>query len=291
MLNKKLLSVAGVAVLASTSMAQTIFSSAGESLADFFIANGGDSSATVVDYSNFTFNGVTHNLGESGNQIGGSAATTGILLSANETAGVATGINLFLGSTPLNVTASQYTLSFDMYMQFSATGSGTTEEMLWAVGRTSTDAVGRWNGNLGEGTWGYATGEGGSAFDYAINIDGLREQSLNASEALPQATFASPPYDIQGSPGGAWSTVDIVVDNGTVSVYHNDALFFTQDNAPTDGFIVVGYDDPFASLSNDPGNQWMIVDNIEVEVVPEPMTMTMLGVGALALLRRKRKSA
>lgn len=291
MLNKNLLTVAGVAVLASTSMAQTIFSSAGESLADFFVANGGDSSAQVVDYSNFTFNGVTHNIGESGNQIGGSAATTGLLLSANETAGVSTGINLFLGNTPINVTASQYTLSFDMYMMFSPTGSATTEQMLWAVGRTNTNAVGRWNGGSGDGTWGYSTGDGGSGTDYAINIDGFLQQGLNNSTAIPQSAFLGSTYTIAGAPGGAWSTVDIVVNNGNVDVFHNDVLFFSQASAATSGFIQVGYDDPFSSLSADPGNQWMIVDNIEVEVVPEPATMTLLGVGALALLRRKRKSA
>ncbi len=168
--------------------------------------------------------------------------------------------------------------------------SATTEEVLWGVGRTTTPAFGRWNSSSGNGTWGYATNEGGSSVDYAVNVNGVRTQTLNNSAAIPQSAFTSPPYNIAGTPGGAWSRVTIEVDNGAVRVKHNNVTFFTELTGPTSGFAFIGYDDPFSSLSADPGNQWTIIDNVRVDSVPEPASMVLLGLAGLAALKRRKKS-
>ena len=290
MLNLKSLSTLALAIVACVSQATIVFSDAGESLANYMEVNGGDATVRVIDYSNFTISGTNHTLAESPNQIAGSANTTGMIFQANMTQGSPTGINLFLGATPLTFNQPVFTLTFDMYMKAPSTVSASTEDMLWGVGRTNTNLLGRFNDNTeGDGVWGFATGDGGSSDDFAINVGTNRTQTFNGIDAIPSNTFTAPPYDRVGSPGGAWSTVKVINDNGTITVYHNDEFFFREVGVPTNGHMFIGYDDAFSSLSSEPGNQWMIIDNVQVDAVPEPITMTLLATGALALLRKRRQ--
>ena len=295
MLKNNLLVAAGVATLAACSQAQTIFSSGAETLNDFTVALGSaDNEAIVVDYGDMTVAGTNWQLDEAPSMIGGSAATTGILMRANfDSAASATGHNLILGGTPLEITASQYIFTFDMFIKADdpVTGSGTTEQGIWGVGRdNTTDYIGRPTRTTnGSGTWGWAAGEGGygtedySAWTGTTNFGTLTDGSVEA-----QTAFAN--YEYTGAPSGAWTTVEIIVDGDNVQVSYNGSQFWDITGADASGYAMIGYEDPFSSIAGAPDSQWMVIDNVEVEVVPEPMTMTLLGAGALALLRKRRKA-
>lgn len=294
-MNSKLLLISGAVLLAAVSPAQTLFSSGGETLADFtVVTQTADNEAVVVDYNNFNVAGTNWSLAEAPRMVSGSANTTGILMRANfDSVAAVTGHNLILGGTPLEVTATQYTLSFDMFMKAPnpATVAGSTEQSIWGVGRAnSTSYIGRNTRTTnGSGTWGWAAGEGGyGTEDFAAyqNTTLFGNKQNTGTEA--QTAFAN--YEWSGAPSGDWVTVDVVVDNGNVQVFYNSVLFWDISNAQTSGFAMVGYEDPFSSISAEPQNTWMVIDNVTLEAVPEPMTLTLLGAGALALLR-KRKNA
>ncbi len=294
-MNSKLLFACGVLTLTAASQAQTLFSNGAESLNDFsVITQSADNSAIVVDYSAFNEAGGFWSLPEAPRQIAGSSNSMGILMRANfDSVAAATGQNLVLGGTPLEITAAQYTLSFDMFMKAPdpATVAGSTEQSIWGVGRAnSTSYIGRNTRTTnGSGTWGWAAGEGGyGTEDFAAYQGTTLFGNKQNTGAEAQAAFAG--YEWSGAPSGDWVTVDVVVDNGNVQVFYNSVLFWDISNAQTSGFAMVGYEDSFNSISAEPQNTWMVIDNVTLEAVPEPMTLTLLGAGALALLRKRKQA-
>jgi hypothetical protein len=65
------------------------------------------------------------------------------------------------------------------------------------------------------------------------------------------------------------------------AVYHTAQLTFTAVSSSTTLSL---------SSSNANGAWGAIVDNVQVQSVPEPISMTVLGIGAFGLLRRRRKN-
>jgi hypothetical protein len=65
------------------------------------------------------------------------------------------------------------------------------------------------------------------------------------------------------------------------ATYHTAQLTFTAVSSSTTLSL---------SSSNANGAWGAIVDNVQVQSVPEPISMTVLGVGAFGLLRRRRKN-
>ena len=73
-----------------------------------------------------------------------------------------------------------------------------------------------------------------------------------------------------GGPNGCaantWVRVDIDVDANGTRVYFNGVEFFNVVDVPVPGFAMIGYEDPFSSISGSPDGQWGILDNFRVSM-------------------------
>ncbi len=284
----------GGALLTSAANAGTVFAEPFDSAAaDVTINAQSDTLATFVDYSNFSVFGTAFSIPEAPRPIPGGAATRGVLAQANFSAGVAAGLNIVAGATPINFTGD-YTVSFDAYMNLSTDPfpAGSTEQLLWGVGTDSADPIEARNNRGGgaAGTWGWLANENGyGTEDAAINEGDVELADLGDTQTGEGAPFDAAFDNLLGGPHAApalqWVRVDIEVAGGIVNVLFNDVLFFSEASASTDGFALLGYEDPFSSVSDQPDHQWALFDNFTV--VPEPTSLSLLLV-SLGLLGRRR---
>lgn len=287
-------SLVGGLLLTGAAMAGTVFAEPFDSAAaDVTINAQPDTSATFVDYSNFSVFGTNFSIPEAPRPVAGGAATRGVLAQANISAGVAAGLNILAGATPINFTGD-YTMSFDAYMNLNTNPfpSGSTEQMLWGVGTDNADPIEARNnrGSGAVGTWGWLANENGyGTEDAALNEGDTELADLGDTQTGEGAPFDAAFDDLLGgvhaAPALQWIRVDIEVAGGNVNVLFNDVLFFSEASASTDGFAMLGYEDPFSSVSDQPDHQWALFDNFTV--VPEPASLTLLLIG-VGLLGRRR---
>jgi hypothetical protein len=210
---------------------------------------------------------------------------------------------------------------------FPAGGAGSTEFLTAGVGGDGTTVlrgttgIGGWTAVNGEGgsgidyrmyrnttlmapesTW-YAAGSHSTARNandpyYAqfgnIDVGNLPVQGANNGGPAQQTGVVK-----QGAFGFAWHEVMLEVNptggtNGAASIkwYIDNLLIGTFDagpvSFPTNGRAMIGYWDPFASVSDNPMLSFGLIDNLQV--VPEPSSMLLLGGGLALLLKRRKKS-
>lgn len=288
-----------------------------------------------VDYSNFTVSSPNPAVGSAvksipaaPNTLPGTAATKGMLLQLryenvtvndpppNTITVVPTDdrmINVVAMSDPLQgvrlVLPSNYRVSFDFYLRLDPaatldpatglpTGLGTTEQMTWCVGYTTTgDPLGRLFRTLrGAGIWGWLSTEGGHAStaggDAALyngpNLVAGRDlgksSGVDLADVAPYFTpaFGASSSPMPSAPANQWVTAVITKIGTQITVEYKGTQagtaltkFFDKEDAPLDGGngLMVGYDDSFASKSYKELDQWMLLDNLFVEELPSS-TMT-----------------
>lgn len=282
---KRLLSAILVALVPSISLAQ-FADGLSDSSADVKINQQADTDVAFVDYGSLL------GIPEAPRQVAGSAATSGVLMQANLTVGSPGAINMLAGATPINFSGN-YRLSYDVFMSFGGY-NGTTEQLLWGVGNDDGGVIEGRNtaldpppNNNTAGTWGWLSGENGySTEDATIFETNIELADLGDTQTGEDAPFnaafpcSSDGYPITGSaPNGAavfdWVQVDIdVVDLGDggseVKVYYNFVEFFSEQvsNSSVNGFAMIGYEDPFSSLNDDPTNTYGVLDNFVVTLDP-----------------------
>lgn len=266
--------------------------------------NGAGMTVTYVDYSAMTVGALTHNITEAPRQIAGSSPHRGVLIKADYAA-VANDRNANLvalddvGGSRLSF-SDNYRLKFDVYLRLSpaitlhANGypneTGTTEHVLWGVGYTATSPLARnWRTSRGSGMWGWLATEGGNGAANGADASLYMGPTLiggrnmdNVSAAADLAAYFTPAFGadaapVPNCPANQWVEATISVKAGQVTVEYRGAgrtvtKFF--ENVPGDAFVaggaMVGYEDSFASVSFDPDNQWMLLDNMVVEDITPP---------------------
>lgn len=280
-----------ITLVASAAQAQILFSDTLDSGANWTVKQTADATATFgFDYST---------LGIPASPNGG-GSTTGLRLTANETAGAIHEISAVVNSLTFT---GQYTVEFDFWINvngpFPGGGAGSTEFLGGGVGLNGAEA-GRDGGSL------IITGEGGATRDWRMyknkgeqfiesfqynpafvtnnNLDPAIAAQFpgNPAPAFQQANFAQQTGTLaNGSGGFAWRTMRIIVDSdaigsginnnpGIARFEVNDFFIGRIDNSnggtvvDMTGGVGVIYADLFASLSNNPTLSFGLVDNFRV---------------------------
>ena len=232
-------------------------------------------------------------------------AGMGLRLTANDTAGESDAItafnNLVIGDVP------GATLTVDVYLSVGAT-SGTTEYANIGLAGDGATANSVFLPVDGSGTFIAFTGDGGSASDYRYFVPGATTTnsedpsylagSANGTAQLYQDLFpdGSP---AAGSPGNLWTTLVAEYTGGGNITYSLDGVTIfdtslaeaaTVDNQLTsiEGRVSLGAADVFSSVATPFQSNFVVYDNLVVEIVPEPAAaLGLLGLGAATLLRRR----
>lgn len=268
----RLLSIS-VGLLAATGLrAQFTEGFDNQASANVTIVQEPDVTLQFVDYSNMTVGATNWSIPESPRQLPGSASTSGVLIQCNTTAGAATGVNIIAGAVPLSF-SGRYRMSFDAWINVPIPlPAGGTEQLLWGVGTDNVAPIEARN-NRGSGTsgiWGWLAGENGYGTEDAAINDG----DLELADLGDQVTGESGPFNeafdsnalggVNGAPANTWVRVDIEVDATGTRVFYNGVEFFNEPAIPQAGFAVIGYEDPFSSISGSPDGQWCLLDNFRV---------------------------
>ena len=266
------------------------------------------------DGANFAFDYGALGIPSAPNSEGGSAL--GVQLWANNPAAGTTNapsaVQLIPQGVGKTIAGQSYRMSFDVWMNVNGPlpggGTGSTEAFLVGAG---------WNGmqpievGTENGTYFSVTGEGGSSTDVRI----FDSAGFNAA-----GTIAGPgpntgdPYYTDVFPGGVdvgalpvqggqdaqtgttapgqmafqWHRVDLEVMGDTANFYVDDLLIGTSSGSDLEGNLMLGYGDYFGSETDAPQWSFGIIDNLEVNVVPEPSALALALLGVIGLLRFRR---
>ncbi len=241
-----------------------------------------DTVTTFVDYSNFTIGATVHSIPEAPNMIPGSAATRGVVMQANLSEGALNVVNLTAletaGGDEVELAAGEnFRVSFDMYLSVAdpLPGTGSTESVVWGVGHDGLIRFGRLNRDDPGlvGSWGWLSTEGGFGTEDAILFNGPVEladlgNTTDGSAMFLSAFPAASP--VPQAPNNSWVHAEITVLNGQLTVEYNGVEFFRTTDVKTDGFVVIGYEDPFGSISSVPDFQFGLFDNFVIETAFAP---------------------
>jgi hypothetical protein len=282
-------------------------------------AGWGVNAITADNAATFGYDYSADGIPEAPNSVGG-AATSGVKLESNITAGALDGFTLY----PIGQSFSgAYTLQFDAWMNFDADervgdANGTTEFLGGGIGYNNTSA------DIGSGAQAITTGEGGSGSDWRVfksppafflPAAAMTAGDRNGSNAHYSNYLTGsilPPVEqgqtglfgsVAGSPGLQWITWLISTDgSGIVNIDIRKpgspnlriATLDCNDTSDgssgctTDGNISLFYADFFSSVSPRPDLTFGVIDNVVVSDIPEPASVALMGLGGLAMIRRKR---
>ncbi len=246
-----------------------------------------DTTVMFVDYSNMTIGVTPFSIPEAPRRIAGTAATRGVLIQANLTTAVTSGVNILAGTTPIPF-SGRYRVSFDAWVNVpNPLPTGSTEQLLWGV---SVDGAGpiecRHNLALGAtGVYGWLAGENGYASEDSV----ISENSLRLAQRGDQQTgngvFFNEAFNVpvvggvNNAPANQWVRVDIDVEPLGVHVFYNGVEFHNVVPSLTvAGFAMLGYEDPFSGVGSNPDAQWGLFDNFRVTV---PGGTNVLGTATL----------
>jgi len=278
---KKLTALLVTSAISGTLHAQVLFEESFDSQASAKVQVDQTTDAHVqfVDYSSFMLGATTHTIPEAPNMVSGSTATQGVIIRANLTEGSPQIGNL----TALNEAderlefTGNLKLSYDLYLSLSQAAldaDNATEVAIWGLGHDGSVPLGRSNRNSGTlGTWGWIAGDAGfGTEDCSIWLDGTNLATLNntttgAAEFSAAFPNGGPSFP---APNNTWVHVEVVALDGQVTVSYNGVEFVSGASTSTDGFAVIGYEDPFGSISAGPDFQFALFDNFKVEVAKAP---------------------
>lgn len=238
------------------------------------------------DYSltPYTFNGVTALIPPAPNSPDGS--TRAVKLTVNSDAiGAIAAVNLY----PKNFSVSgNFALKFDMWINYpgNAGGTGTgvagsTQHGIFGINHLGTNA--NWaapTANASDGLWFATAGEGGDSRDYRAyvgNLVGTQIELLtpatsgligtNHTQAAFQTLFPATRFETVGAPGKNWVEVEIRYTNNIVVWLMDGTVIAQRTNTTTftNGTIMLGMMDVFASIAAPARDAFGLFDNVRVE--------------------------
>ncbi|GJM24451.1 MAG: hypothetical protein DHS20C16_08660 [Phycisphaerae bacterium] len=242
-------------------------------------ASGWNVFASSADYSaDFAYDYSAVGIPPAPNTTGGS--TMGLKFTVNNNDGIAqtAGVSAY----PIGASVDgDHILKFDMWINYnggSGGGSGSTEFMTAGLGQSGTQV--NWSENpSSDGYMMAVTGEGGASQDYRV-YDGATHLTVGAgvylagnqasTDSYYQTLFPSPTFETSGSPGKQWVEVEIV-QSGDVMQWRMDGTIIASVvlGTPVSGTPMLGYMDPFSSIANPAAENYIIYDNVRVELLPD----------------------
>lgn len=225
----------------------------------------------------------------------------GLRFTANNSLGASNAVTAFHNT---GILTDNYTVFVDVWLNNQAS-EGTTEHAHIGVAGDGVTPNQLFSPISGSGHYLAFTGDGGSTSDYRHHLESIgpvpagdlsylnSTNSTNSSADTYQSLFPSPPYDIAGSPGNAWTTlrIDIVGGIGGTITYSLDGATgmtpIIRDTVEVaQGKVSLGYADLFTSVASPAGSQFVIYDNLVV--VPAPSASALALTGLVAFSRRRR---
>lgn len=247
----------------------------------------------AIDYSTQTYvtNGVTSFIPTAPSGTG----THGLKVTCNKNDGTAATSALSL--YPKGLTFSgDYILRFDAWVNYAGGPGGTngsTEfascglnhtgtRVDWAGGSASDGLFFTWAGDGATGGDDYRAYQGAGAA--APTLLSFANSGMSASGATRdhysdpffQSLFHSPAFETQGASGKHWIKCELAHINKNIYFQINGQLVAQRTNTTTytSGAAMIGYMDPFASISSVPQDNYGIFDNVRVYVAATAPVVT-----------------
>ena len=236
------------------------------------ISDGGDFTA------DFAFDYSTRGIAPAPNTTGGTTIGMHLTVNSTDATPALDAVNAYLNSMTFE---GDYILRFDMWLNYNGGaggGTGSTQFALIGVGHSAAQSV--WaNSPTSDGHWFGITGEGGDSNDYrayrgaqllSVDESTLSAISRNHTDVFYQTFFTSPTYESQGAPGKHWVEVE-VIQSGDLLQWKLDGTVITSIvlGSPVSGLPMLGYMDPFSSIANPASENYVIYDNVRVELLPD----------------------
>ncbi|HEX5221628.1 MAG TPA: fibronectin type III domain-containing protein, partial [Verrucomicrobiae bacterium] len=244
------------------------------------------------DYSSYfsVFNGTT--IPPAPNTTNGTTRGVKLTVNNNDGIGATAGVSLY----PKNQSfTGAYSLNFDLWINYpggpSGSGSvGSTEHFTCGINHAGTRV--NWaSASPSDGIFFAMDGEGGTTSDYRAYVGntggsptGLSfansgfsasgASSAGNSDAGWLAIFPPPTYESPGAPGKRWVQVELSQDANNVVTWRMNGHIIAQrvnTSAFTNGNIMIGFMDLFASVASPAADAFVLFDNVRVEI-PETIS-------------------
>ena len=234
---------------------------------------------TSADYTaEFAFDYSGHGIPPAPNTAGGT--TIGAKFTVNNNDGY-TGTEALSAYPSGVVLADDTALRFDAWLNYNGGpggGSGSTEFLTTGLGHAGNRVV--WSNNAAsDGYWFAVTGEGGAALDYRVHTGATLSATdsgvyvsykQDSSDDYYQALFPGGVYESAGAPGKQWVEVELRRQLGHLEWRINGALIgkVEEPTGPA-GTAMIGYMDIYSSIANPAVDNFVIIDNVRIERLPE----------------------
>jgi len=234
--------------------------------------------ASSSDYTaDFYFDYSQHGIPPAPNATGGSTRGLKLTVNKNDANPTAEAVSLYPAGRHFS---GNYALKFDLWLNYnggSGGGIGSTEFAIAGLGQTGDRVV--WPANpASDGKHFWVSGEGGASDDYraynnasiyAVPTGVYSAGSLDSANAFYQALFPAPDYETPGAPGKHWVEVEVRRSDIYVYWFLNGVQVARAPTNGSDGNVLIGYADVFSSLADPAEDNFLIVDNVRVELVSD----------------------
>ena len=227
------------------------------------------------DYTaDFAFDYSTRGIPTAPHSSGGTTIGLQLTVNNNDAVGMQDAVSVY----PIEVELRHSrVLKFDMWMNYNGGaggGSGSTEFATFGVDHSGGQVNWPYNPSS-DGFWFAVSGEGGAADDYlvyrgadllSVNEGGYAAASRNHTAVFYQNLFPSPPFETQGAPGKQWVEVEVSQRNGVIEWRLDGMLIAIRlDTSTTQGDLMLGYMDTYASIANPAEDNFVLYDNVRIE--------------------------